>query len=164
VFERMLEHADSAIASVASLAGMGWRARVELLRELVETPDFGAAKQWCQAHPSELTRAYGLSKEAVNLYTAMRAATLASRGIRLNCLNPGATDTPMIAAHDAANGTSFLDDFAVPLGRYAQPHEQAWPLLFLNSPRASFVTGAHLDADGGLGSALVTGPAGPPSD
>jgi NAD(P)-dependent dehydrogenase (short-subunit alcohol dehydrogenase family) len=157
VIPKMLEHADSAIASIASTAGIGWMANLELLGPLLATPDLAAARAWCEAHPVELTNAYGLSKEAINAYTAFRSFPLAAQGIRINCLNPGPTDTPMMAEFEKAVGKEFMDTFPVPLGRHAVADEQAWPLVFLNSPRASFVTGVQLDADGGFKGGLFTG-------
>src|SRR4051812_20735160 len=77
----------SAIASIASTAGIGWAANLELLFGLTTTPDFAAAKAWCEAHPKELANAYGLSKEAINAYTALRSFPLAKDGIRINCVN-----------------------------------------------------------------------------
>ena len=147
----------SAIASVASTAGIGWTANMELLSGLLATPDFVGARAWCDAHPRELENAYGLSKEAINAYTASRAFDLARAGIRINCVNPGPTDTPMMPEFERAVGKQYMDDFPVPLGRHAVAAEQAWPMVFLNSPRASFVTGAHLDSDGGFTGALLTG-------
>ena len=75
----------------------------------------------------------------------------------MNCLNPGPTDTPMMPEFEKAVGKEYMDNFPVPLGRHAVADEQAWPLVFLNSPRASFVTGVQLDADGGFRSGLSTG-------
>ncbi len=147
----------SSIASVASTAGIGWMQNMETLFGLVGTPDFDAARAWCEAHPKELRNAYGLSKEAINLYTAFRSFDLAKEGIRINCVNPGPTDTPMMPEFEKAIGKQYMDDFPVPLGRHAVAAEQAWPLVFLNSPRAAFVTGHQLDADGGFKGALFTG-------
>jgi NAD(P)-dependent dehydrogenase (short-subunit alcohol dehydrogenase family) len=157
VIEHMPEHADSAIASIASTAGIGWIPNLATLMPLVTAPDFGAARAWCEEDPSRIANAYGTSKEAINAYTAWRSFELARRGIRLNCLNPGPTDTPMMGEFEKAMGKQYMDDFPVPLGRHAAPHEQAWPLVFLNSPRASFVTGISLDADGGFIGGLYTG-------
>jgi NAD(P)-dependent dehydrogenase (short-subunit alcohol dehydrogenase family) len=147
----------SAIASIASTAGIGWMQNAALLFELLATPDFATAKQWCEAHPRELANAYGLSKEAINAYTAQRSFTLAGDGIRINCVNPGPTDTPMMPEFEKAIGKKYMDDFPVPLGRHAIAEEQAWPLVFLNSPRAAFVTGVQFDADGGFKGGLFTG-------
>jgi NAD(P)-dependent dehydrogenase (short-subunit alcohol dehydrogenase family) len=155
VVPRMIE--GSAIASIASTAGVGWMQNMALLFELLATPDFATARAWCEAHPKQLQNAYGLSKEAINAYTAQRSFSLAPQGIRLNCLNPGPTDTPMMPEFEKAVGKQYMDDFPVPLGRHAVAEEQAWPLVFLNSPRASFVTGEQLECDGGFKGGLFTG-------
>jgi NAD(P)-dependent dehydrogenase (short-subunit alcohol dehydrogenase family) len=147
----------SAVASVASTAGIGWVQNMELLFGLLMTPDFGAARAWCEDHPSELANAYGLSKEAINAYTAYRSFTLARAGIRINCVNPGPTDTPMMPEFEKAVGKKYMDEFPVPLGRHAVAEEQAWPLVFANSPRASYMTGHQLDVDGGFKGGLFTG-------
>jgi NAD(P)-dependent dehydrogenase (short-subunit alcohol dehydrogenase family) len=147
----------SAIASIASTAGIGWMANLELLFGLTATPDFAAAKAWCEAHPKELGNAYGLSKEAINAYTALRSFTLARDSIRINCVNPGPTDTPMMPEFEKAIGKKYMDEFPVPLGRHAVAAEQAWPMVFLNSPRSSFVTGLQFDCDGGFKGGLFTG-------
>ena len=148
---------DGAIACIASTAGIGWLQNMETLGGLVFTPDFAAAKQWCVEHPKLLANAYGLSKEAINAYTAFRSFALAQEGVRINCLNPGPTDTPMMPEFEKAVGKAYMDNFPVPLGRHAVAEEQAWPLVFLNSPRASFVTGVQFDADGGFKGGLFTG-------
>ena len=156
VIPNLLE--GSAIASIASTAGIGWMQNMPLLFELLATPDFAAARAWCEAHPNELTaNAYGLSKEAINAYTALRSFTLAPDGIRINCVNPGPTDTPMMPEFEKAVGKKYMDEFPVPLGRHAIAEEQAWPLVFLNSPRCSFVTGVQFDCDGGFKGAMFTG-------
>ena len=155
VIPNMLE--GSAIACIASTAGIGWMQNMPLLFELLATRDFEIARAWCEAHPNELKNAYGLSKEAINAYIAQRSFTLAQQGIRINCVNPGPTDTPMMPEFEKAVGKTYMDNFPVPLGRHAVAAEQAWPMVFLNSPRASFLTGHQLDVDGGFKGALFTG-------
>ncbi len=147
----------SAVACIASTAGIGWMQNMELLFGLVTTPGFDAARVWCEEHPKDLRNAYGLSKEAINFYTAYRSFDLARRSIRINCVNPGPTDTPMMPEFEKAIGKKYMDDFPVPLGRHAVAAEQAWPMVFLNSPRASFVTGHQLDCDGGFKGGIFTG-------
>lgn len=147
-----------AIASIASSAGIGWLMNMDVLGSLLATPDFDAAKEWCEANPKRIANGYGMSKEAINAYTATRSFTLAAEGIRINCLNPGPTDTPMMPHFEEAVGKDFMANFPKPLwGRNARPDEQAWPLLFLNSPRASYVTGTQFDADAGFKAGVFTG-------
>jgi NAD(P)-dependent dehydrogenase (short-subunit alcohol dehydrogenase family) len=155
VVSNMVE--GSAIASIASTAGIGWMQSLATLVPLVTSEGFRAAHGWCEAHPQELLNAYGLSKEAINAYTALRSFTLAKDGIRINCVNPGPTDTPMMPEFEKAVGKKYMDEFPVPLGRHAVAEEQAWPLVFANSPRASYMTGHQLDVDGGFKGGLFTG-------
>ena len=64
----------SSIASIASTAGIGWMQNMELLFELARDARLRRARSaWCEAHPKELANAYGLSKEAINAYTAFRS-------------------------------------------------------------------------------------------
>ena len=69
-----------AIASIASSAGIGWLMNMEMLGELLATPDFAGAKAWCEADAARIANGYGLSKEAINAYTAVRSFTLAPQG------------------------------------------------------------------------------------
>ena len=62
----------AAISSIASVAGMAWQGNQEKLADLLATPDHASAQAWCEAHPADLANAYGLSKEAINMYTASR--------------------------------------------------------------------------------------------
>ena len=96
------------------------------------------------------TAAYAASKGAVLALTKNAARTLASLGISVNCIAPGATLTPMIAEawqndalHQQIEGMSAQN-------RTAEPHEIAANIVYLLSPQASYVTGATLVADGGL--------------
>ena len=96
--------------------------------------------------------AYAASKGAVIALTKSLALELAEFGIRVNCVNPVATDTPMleqfIGDMDKAEGRQiFLR--SIPLGRMAQPIDIAAAVLFLASDDASMVTGVAFDVDGG---------------
>ena len=75
----------------------------------------------------------------------------------MNCISPGPTDTPMMADFEKYVGKEFMESFPVPLGRRSTPDEQAWPLVYLNSPLASYVTGEYLVTDGGTMGAVMTG-------
>jgi NAD(P)-dependent dehydrogenase (short-subunit alcohol dehydrogenase family) len=54
-------------------------------------------------------------------------------------------------------GKEFMESFPIPLGRRSTPEQQAYPLLFLNSHAASFITGENLNTDGGTMGAIMTG-------
>ena len=94
---------------------------------------------------------YAASKHAVVALTRAAAIEAAPRGVRVNALLPGPTNTPMVAGTpDRPTGALEAYSRTVPLGRVSSPEEQAEVALFLASPRASFVTGEALLADGGL--------------
>jgi NAD(P)-dependent dehydrogenase (short-subunit alcohol dehydrogenase family) len=90
-----------------------------------------------------------LSKEAIILYTMRNAVPCGARGIRINCTGPGVTDTPILDELRAAYGREYLDDIPKPLGRVADPSEQAAVLVFLNSQAASYISGQVIWVDGG---------------
>lgn len=96
---------------------------------------------------------YCAAKAGVLLLTKQMALDYGPT-IRVNCICPGATDTPHMRDNIAQSGDpdayiqrlSFLNRAA---GRMAEPKEIAYAALFLASDEASFVTGHHLVVDGG---------------
>ncbi len=97
--------------------------------------------------------AYCASKAAVVNMTRAMAIDHGPQNIRVNCVCPGDTDTPMLreeARQLAQDKQVFLKEAAVrPLGRYGDPIEVAQAVLFLASEAASYITGAALVVDGG---------------
>jgi NAD(P)-dependent dehydrogenase (short-subunit alcohol dehydrogenase family) len=96
------------------------------------------------------TAAYAASKGAVLALTKNAARSLAPLGISVNCVAPGATHTPMIAAVWENEDLRKKVESLAPQNRTAEPHEIAANIAYLLSPQASYVTGATLVADGGL--------------
>ncbi|RKN22026.1 SDR family oxidoreductase [Micromonospora musae] len=97
---------------------------------------------------------YAAAKAGVRSLTRTWANELKERGIRVNALAPHTTETPMLRGNAPA-GTSpdeFLAMLAagVPLGRVADPAEQAAAALFLASDQSSYITGIELLVDGGV--------------
>jgi NAD(P)-dependent dehydrogenase (short-subunit alcohol dehydrogenase family) len=136
-----------AVAHITSVAGMGWRKNLENVKALVATRDFAAGKAWCEANP-EKAAGYLFSKQCIIYYTKLRAAELVGRRIRMNCLSPAPTATPMLPTFHAQAGKELIDQhFRAPVGRDATPEEMAEPLVFLNSRMARFVSGQNLFVD-----------------
>lgn len=148
----------SAVATIASTAGMGWQQKLQTWMGLLHAEGFEAGKAWCEAHPADIAGGYAPSKQAMNAWACWRAATLIRQGIRLNTLNPGPTNTPMMPAFEKlGGGADVINIFTQPINRRSTAEEQAWPLIMLNSPRASYVNGHAFHADGGWFGGLQTG-------
>lgn len=152
--------AGAAVACVASNAGLGWQNEYAGLEPLVVTGSFGEGVAWIEANPEPMAANMGYlySKKLTNAWVSWRAPQLiASSGIRLNNTNPGPTDTAMMPAFEDFAGKEMIDAFVGPSGRRSTAVEQAWPLLFLNSPRSSYITGEAFHVDAGFLAAQTTG-------
>ncbi|MGW4097024.1 SDR family NAD(P)-dependent oxidoreductase [Mycobacterium sp. NPDC004974] len=95
--------------------------------------------------------AYSASKAAVESLTRTWAVEFGPAGVRANSVAPGPTRTEGVQAEWGESNEEL--GRSLPLGRTADPEEIAQAVLFLASPRSSFVTGSTLHVDGG-GSAL----------
>jgi 3-oxoacyl-[acyl-carrier protein] reductase len=96
--------------------------------------------------------AYGAAKAGVIQLTKVMSVELAGRGVRVNCISPGPTETDQVReCHDAPTRESYHR--LLPIRRYAAPAEIAAAVLFLASPAASFISGHILNVDGGFNTA-----------
>ena len=146
-----------AVASITSVAGMGYPNNRENVDTLLAIADFDEAKAWCEANPS-VANGYLFSKQCIIVYTKMRAAEYAEREIRFNCISPSPTDTPMLPTFHQQAGKEFLEEhFLAPVGRNSTSEEQAEPPVFLGSHAARFVSGQNLFVDYGYLAAVETG-------
>ncbi|MFD1414683.1 SDR family NAD(P)-dependent oxidoreductase [Oceanobacillus jeddahense] len=91
--------------------------------------------------------AYAAAKGGVKLLTQTATAEYAAKGIRINNVNPGYIDTPLLK--DAPNDVKQELIDLHPIGRLGKPEEVANAVLFLASDEASFITGSSLLVDGG---------------
>jgi 3-oxoacyl-[acyl-carrier protein] reductase len=89
---------------------------------------------------------YAASKGAVHALLRLLSRSAIERGVLINGVAPGPVETPMT--------TGFNPGRALPMGRLGRPEELAWPIAFLCSPAASYMSGALLDVNGGT---LVVG-------
>ncbi len=92
---------------------------------------------------------YQASKGAVRLLTKSTAIQYAREGIRANSVHPGPIVTPMTEAGRADQDRYDLTVSRIPLGRYGEPEDVAYGVLFLASDESSFMTGSELVIDGG---------------
>ena len=101
------------------------------------------------ARPKALHTGYGAAKAGVIGFTRSLALELAPKGVRVNAVAPGATDTPRIRELLGEDGLAAAIE-ATPLGRVAQPEDCAIPALFLASPASRHITGHVLHVNGGV--------------
>jgi len=102
---------------------------------------------------------YDASKAALIAMTRALAAEEAAAGVRVNAVCPGSVATPYTVGRAAARGMTqkeLLQKGAAPslIDRWGTPEEVAYPILWLASDEASFITGTALAVDGGLTASL----------
>ena len=119
----MLRHGFGSIVNVASISGIVSHSEMQ------------------QAH-------YNSSKAAVAHLSRSLATEWADRGVRVNCVSPGFTLTPMNLRGEVADMRDAISR-KIPLGRFAVPEEIVGPVLFLLSPSASYCTATDIVVDGG---------------
>lgn len=93
---------------------------------------------------------YSATKGAIASIAKGMAVELASKGIRVNYLMPGQTETPLIHGESITQEQLELDKKNYPLGRYGRPEEVAYGAIYFLSDASSFTTGAGLVIDGGF--------------
>jgi NAD(P)-dependent dehydrogenase (short-subunit alcohol dehydrogenase family) len=144
----------AAIGFISSAAGLGWESQLSELKELLDTPDFDSAVAWVREHGKAN---YMAMKQAICAYVASQAFPMLKRGIRINAICPGPTDTPLAQANKDL-WLGFGADFRGEAGiETSTPMEQAYPLLFLCSDAAAAINGITLVTDAGYMSSGITG-------
>ena len=91
---------------------------------------------------------YAGAKGGLIAFTKSLARETARHGINVNCVCPGPTDTPLLAAVPEAHLEAFKK--AIPLRRFAQPSEVADAVAFFAGAQSNYVTGQVLSVSGGL--------------
>ena len=91
---------------------------------------------------------YGPLKAAVRLLSSNQAAEYAAYGIRVNCVMPGFTMTETVQRSVSDSDKALVEERTL-IRRMAKPEEIAWPIVFLSSDKASYITGTALEVSGG---------------
>jgi NAD(P)-dependent dehydrogenase (short-subunit alcohol dehydrogenase family) len=118
-----------------------------VLTEFLSTPDFDSAAAWVDAH--EGRDSYMFSKQVLGCYIASEAYRLAAKGVRINGILPGPTDTPLARAN-ADLWLTFAQDYRDATGLpQLVPEQMGDVMAFLNSDAASGISGVTLLVDGG---------------
>ena len=143
----------SAIGFISSAAGLGWESNLPRIKSLLATTDFEGAVAWVAENGGA---DYLSTKQAMCAYVAIQALPMMKRGIRINAICPGPTDTPLAQANKEL-WLGFGADYRSEVGvEAATPMEQAYPLVFLCSAAAGSINGITLVTDSGYFAAGVT--------
>lgn len=93
---------------------------------------------------------YAAAKNGIDAFMRTAALELGHKGIRVNSINPGMTETKLAVNDNDLSAEDFeKDKKTYVLGRYGQPKEIAWGIIYLLSDASSWVTGTSLKIDGG---------------
>lgn len=141
------------VAVVSSVAGLGWRKNIDEVKDFLNCRDWATAAAWTESHPE--TDNYSFSKEVINCYVAQQGFALLTKGIRINAILPGPTDTPLARAN-ADLWLSFAADYRKATNSPTlHPDQMASTMIFLCSAAASGVNGVTLLVDQGHVSASL---------
>jgi NAD(P)-dependent dehydrogenase (short-subunit alcohol dehydrogenase family) len=101
------------------------------------------------SHSSIGDSVYSATKGGINSYARVLALELASKQIRVNCIQPGMIHSDFWK-HGPLNDEDYkADENKYPLGRYGKPEEIAYSIVFLLSDATRWMTGSSLVLDGG---------------
>ncbi len=158
--ERIVD--NGAIAIVTSAAGTGWQldGNKKFYQAAIEAEGWDGTVAAIEA--TGLTRsngglAYVYTKLATNYLVAALQKDFEDKHVRINALMPGDTETNF----GVESGTKITNETRSPFtgyaGRVASAEEMAYPLLFLNSDMASYVSGSYIFADYGAAGEIMAG-------
>ena len=139
----------ASIVNMASRAGARWRDNLAQVQRLaaLDPADLAA---FVRDERIDATRAYNLSKEALIAWTVGESEAMTARGLRINAVCPGAVATGLLTDFAAAFGEAMARNVAR-AGRPGQPEEIAAVVDFLLGPDSSWLRGAEIAPDGGMG-------------
>ena len=93
---------------------------------------------------------YTASKGAISAYIKTAALELAPKSIRINAICPAMVNTGILEGGSVTKEQLKEDMKQYPLGRYGDPYDIAWAMIYLLSDASSWITGTNLILDGGL--------------
>lgn len=155
LMERGNLDAGSAVVMISSVAGMAWRENLEQVKSFLDCKTWEDAEAWLEAN--EDCNTYRFSKQAMCAYVGLESMRFLKRGVRINTVMPGPTDTPLARANAElwlGFGAKFREEVGVnPL----TPEQVASVMIFFASDMASGVNGCNMLVDFGHIQAATSG-------
>ena len=139
----------ASIVNMASRAGARWRENIEQVKRLAALDPRDVAA-FVREERIDAARAYNLSKEAMIAWTLAESEAMTARDMRINALCPGAVATGLLTDFAAAFGDAMARNVAR-AGRPGKPEEIAAIAAFLLGSDSSWLRGAEISPDGGMG-------------
>jgi NAD(P)-dependent dehydrogenase (short-subunit alcohol dehydrogenase family) len=139
----------ASVVNMASRAGARWRDNIEQIKRLAALDPRDVAA-FVREERIDAVRAYNLSKEALIAWTLAESESMTARGLRINAVCPGAVATGLLPDFAAAFGDAMARNVAR-AGRPGQAPEIAAIAAFLLDPQSSWLRGAEISPDGGMG-------------
>ena len=138
-----------AVCFISSAAGLGWETELEVITEFLGHDTYESAVEWIEREDNAWRDNYLWSKRVMLTYVARAAYPLIQKGIRINAICPGPTDTPLARANEDL-WLGFGADWRESTGtEYGTPAEMGDTMCFLNSDAARGINGVNVIIDGG---------------
>lgn len=138
------------VVIVASVAGRDWLRRHEVVTGLLDTPDFESGVDWCRVNAERWDKdPYTFSKQCAVAYTQRAAGRERHRGVRVNCVNPGAVETQLTPSFRDQIGHEQYD-WTLEQVPHAQPEHIAEVIEYFAIGDCSWVNGVEIPVDGGF--------------
>ena len=146
------------VINVASSTARDWRNHEELIRDFLRTASFGEGLQWLDAHRGAWQgNPYKFSKQCTAAYTYTAAGLGIARGVRVNCVNPGSTETQLTPAFRELVGPGLYDWGVAQMGRHGTPDDIAQVITFLAIGQCRWLNGVEILVDGGYVAGTIGG-------
>jgi NAD(P)-dependent dehydrogenase (short-subunit alcohol dehydrogenase family) len=149
VEDTTVEDWDRVMAVNAKGVFLGTKAAIPAMRQAGGGSIINISSQLGLVGTEHSSPQYQASKGAVRLLTKATAIQYAKAGIRVNSVHPGPIVTPMTETARADPERYQMMLSRIPMGRYGQPEEVAYGVLYLASDESTYMTGSELVIDGG---------------